>query len=265
MTNQKITAADLVRALRAIYPPREWALLEQVAPGTGWNKQQRWLDVVCMSLWPSRGLEIHGIEVKVSRSDWRRELHDPSKADAVARFCHRFFIAAPIGVVPKAELPPAWGLLEITDGVVRAGKRAELREPEPVTAAFVAAVLRRASEAQAREVAAAESAALMAEAEKIAQSRADELARAAHADLVKQIAALETEVEGLQRKARVLGDLDIEHLLPWEIRAAIAEHTGRSAARSEREARAEIERVVQRMEQATARVRGLLSGRGDAE
>jgi len=32
-----------------------------------------------MDLWPSGGLEIHGHEVKVSRSDWLRELKEPEK------------------------------------------------------------------------------------------------------------------------------------------------------------------------------------------
>jgi hypothetical protein len=47
-----------------------------------------------MSLWPSRGIELHGIEIKVSRNDWLKELGDPAKADEIARFCDRWWVAA---------------------------------------------------------------------------------------------------------------------------------------------------------------------------
>lgn len=100
-----------------------------------------------MSLWRSRGLTLWGIEIKVSRSDWRRELKDPAKADSIFRFCDGWLIVAPVGVVPLDEVPPTWGLWELTPG----GKWKYTRQPpklapDPLDRPFLAALLRRASE-----------------------------------------------------------------------------------------------------------------------
>lgn len=145
-----LQAGGVVEALRERFPVPEWAFLEEVADATGMNARRR-LDVVAVSLWPSRGLEAHGIEVKVTRPDWQRERADPEKAEAVARFCRCFYVAAPVGIVPVDELPPAWGLLEVdpTTRKVHTTRQPERRDvPEP-TWAFLAALVRRAAEAEA--------------------------------------------------------------------------------------------------------------------
>ena len=33
----------------------------------------RYADAIAMNLWPSRGLAVHGFEIKISRGDWQRE------------------------------------------------------------------------------------------------------------------------------------------------------------------------------------------------
>ncbi len=60
----------------------------------------------------SRGNEIDGHELKVTRSDWLRELDTPVKADAWWPYCTRWWIVAPPGVVLDGELPAGWGLME---------------------------------------------------------------------------------------------------------------------------------------------------------
>lgn len=50
-----------------------------------------------------------GYEIKVSRSDWRRD----QKLDEYAGLCHLLNIVAPKGVVPIEELPEGVGLLEL--------------------------------------------------------------------------------------------------------------------------------------------------------
>ena len=60
----------------------------------------------------SRGYCIDGHELKISRSDWRRELTDPGKAEAWWPYCTRWWIVAPDpSIVPAAELPDGWGLM----------------------------------------------------------------------------------------------------------------------------------------------------------
>jgi hypothetical protein len=89
----------------------EWAYLEHVRDAAGFDAK-RTIDALALHLWPSRGHEMHAFEVKVSRSDWRRELADPAKADGWCAIVDRFWIVAPRGVVPPEEIPAAWGLLE---------------------------------------------------------------------------------------------------------------------------------------------------------
>ena len=71
---------DLMHALRNKYDDNGWsyAFLEQVGTGTGY-KCTRWADALAVQLWESRGLSITGFEVKVSRSDWVKEMKHPEK------------------------------------------------------------------------------------------------------------------------------------------------------------------------------------------
>jgi hypothetical protein len=153
-----MTTAQLMEALRASYgAPKNLAdrhisdgtapeiLVEEVtAPGSN-----RRIDLVRIGLWQSRGHQITAYELKVSRSDWLRELEDPAKAEAWWRFCHQFYIVAPPGVVDPEELPEGWGLMVPPTGRSRTKKfrvvvKAEVRQPQ-VTPALVAAIVSRAN------------------------------------------------------------------------------------------------------------------------
>ena len=144
-----MNATEIISALRVHYGDG-FRLVEQVADHTGF-RASRWLDAMAFGLWPSRGLEIHGIEVKVSRADFRREIENPKKADATAARCDRFWIAAPAGIVDPLHLEslaPSWGLLEVVDDrggrKVRTTKKAErIDQQKPIDRDFLAAVLRR--------------------------------------------------------------------------------------------------------------------------
>lgn len=89
----------------------EWAYIEKVRDAPGFDAK-RTADAMALGLWQSRGCELHGFEIKVSRADWRRELADPAKADDWCAIVDRWWIAAPRGIVPRDELPSTWGLLE---------------------------------------------------------------------------------------------------------------------------------------------------------
>lgn len=138
------TAADVLAALRERFPAQAWALLTDVANGTG-RSANRFADAIAMSLWPSRGLEILGIEVKVSRTDWVRELNNPAKADPLAAYCDSWYLAVnDAAIVATGELPKSWGLLAPgKDGKLSCKKEAE-RNPSPkFDRSFLASVLRR--------------------------------------------------------------------------------------------------------------------------
>lgn len=93
---------------------RAYVVLEEVAPGTGWMAR-RWADVLVLSIWPSNGLTLDGFEVKASREDLKRELTDPDKHQATARYCDTWSLLAWDEAVMKGlDIPAEWGLWIIT-------------------------------------------------------------------------------------------------------------------------------------------------------
>jgi hypothetical protein len=83
-------------------------LTEVTAPGGN-----RRADAVHIGLWSSRGAgRIDVCELKTSRSDFRRELDKPEKAEAWWPYSTTFSIVAPSeDIAPPEELPPGWGLM----------------------------------------------------------------------------------------------------------------------------------------------------------
>lgn len=147
-----ITSDDICTAIRARLPANEYALFFEVRNAAGFSAN-RSCDAMAMSLWPSRGLNLFGFEVKVSRSDWMRELKNPAKAEAIARYCDYWVVVAPAGIVAPSELPDMWGLWELGDsGKWKTPVIPKKLEPVPLDRSFVAALLRRAAEANDRVV-----------------------------------------------------------------------------------------------------------------
>ena len=125
----------------------EWAYLEHVRDSSGFAAR-RTADALALHLWPSRGHELHGFEVKVSRGDWRRELAKPDKAEGWCQVVDRWWIVAPRGVVPKDELPATWGLLETKADALGVTVQAPLLRPAdermPITRNVLVPMLRAA-------------------------------------------------------------------------------------------------------------------------
>lgn len=140
----RLTASDIRVAMSKRWATAEYAIMWEVANATG-ASARRYADAVIMSLWPSRGLELHGVEIKISRADWKREAADPAKAEAVAGFCDRWWIHTPPGIVDDlSALPPAWGLREYDGRQWTTIREAAKNDPRPIDRPFLAALLRRA-------------------------------------------------------------------------------------------------------------------------
>lgn len=143
----KTTEADVLSWLRRRYSARagngdRYVFATHVHDASGFS-YRRTADAVAMDLWVSRGLELHGHEVKVSRSDWLTELRDPEKSAAVGRYCDRWWLVVPdLSIVRQGELPAGWGLLVAGPARVYAAVKAPKRRPEPVTRTFMGALLR---------------------------------------------------------------------------------------------------------------------------
>jgi hypothetical protein len=145
---EHVTALDVERALRKRYEAPAWAFLAQVRNGTGYGRNRaRTAAAIAFSTWPSRGLELHGFEIKVDRQDVRRELHDPEKAEDFFRFCDRWWLV--LGhdeILLPGELPPTWGLLVLSGGKIRCVTEAPRLDAKPLDRLQLAAIFRSAAE-----------------------------------------------------------------------------------------------------------------------
>lgn len=151
-TPQRETTPSIYDLLRAKYAAPEWAFMEEVAPATGGGT--RYADGVAMNLWHSRGHAVLGFEVKVSRSDWLRELKQPEKADPVMRYCDHWWVVAERGCVMGGELPINWGLMERHGAGLRIVTPAPKLEAKPLKREFFASLMRRGFELLDRRAAA---------------------------------------------------------------------------------------------------------------
>jgi hypothetical protein len=142
--------------LRKRYSPPEWAILFEVANGTG-GRKSRSADALAMNLWPSRGLALHGFEIKSHRSDFLSELKKPEKSEAIQRYCNHWWLVTEEDVAELDEVPATWGWLTRGKGKLRVMKIApELASPAAPTTSFLAAVMRSLANAQERWVPQAE-------------------------------------------------------------------------------------------------------------
>ena len=136
------TESNMYALLRLRYPQAEYALFRHVPNGTG-GSTTRTLDAMCMSLWPSRGLDIMGFEIKCSRSDWLTELRNPAKAEALAKYCDYFWLVVADDKIVKAEeLPRTWGLLVANGTKLKIVTPAPKLDPVEMPRKQLAALLR---------------------------------------------------------------------------------------------------------------------------
>lgn len=141
-----LTANEVLDQLQQrVFHPKSHAMLREVNNATGYRGGRRYADAVICSCWPSRGLWLGGIEVKVSRPDWLSELKSPEKSAEIQKYCSFWWVATPPGIVRDGELPETWGLIEVTRKQSKTVKRAPKLEVAPLDMPFVASVLRNAA------------------------------------------------------------------------------------------------------------------------
>lgn len=156
MKTKPWTTSKIVKALEKRYAAPAFAFLTEVRNQTGFQKQERTADAIAMSLWPSRGLALHGFEVKASRSDWLKEMRSPDKAAAIQAYCNRWWlVVGASSIVKDSELPENWGLLVPSGNGLKVKVDAPKLEPKDLDRLFVASILRVASRASEQDLEAA--------------------------------------------------------------------------------------------------------------
>lgn len=244
---------EVIVRLRKRYAAPEYAFFTEVGDRTG--GRNRSADGVALSLWPSRGIELHGFEVKVDRRDWLRELKDPAKADVIAKFCSRWWlVVADAKIVADGELPPLWGLMVAHGDGLKIAKEAGPLEAQPLGLPFVGALVRAihtqsASEAQIKT----------ARAEGFAEGRARGLqeAKTDRDYAAKNAQALAASVEAFERASGVKIDT-------WN-----GERLGKAVAKimtlHNLDYRRSVESVVDQLGRVTSDLRALLRASTDAD
>lgn len=197
--------ASLEALIAARFAPPAWACFFEVPPATGGPGDRR-ADAVAMSLWPSKGLELHGFEIKRSRADWLRELKDPHKSDRVGRYCDRFWLVVEDAkIVQPGELPGGWGLFCRRGDSLVAKVDAPRLEAAEIGRPFLAALCRCAHETLAREMAKAEAPskeALLAEYNK-GVARGEEFAKVDVDRLKRELARVNATVDAFAKASGV--------------------------------------------------------------
>ena len=85
----------------------------------------RTLDAIVQDTWPSDAYAVHGIEIKCSRSDLRRELNDLSKSERFSDHVDYFWLAVSDDKIIKGlDLPENWGILTVRGSSLRAVRKA---------------------------------------------------------------------------------------------------------------------------------------------
>ena len=214
----------------------------EVTPATGSVARQRYADAVMMSLWPSRGLELHGVEIKVSRSDWMREAKDPSKAERVGAYCDRWWIhVGPNVIRDLSEVPPAWGVREFDGKAWRTLREAEKTPAKDIDRGFLASLLRRADGDRRREVEDAANAMIRDQREAIEKRVADGVKYGLQS-LESRVSALTKQMEDFEAATGLtLGGFggmsnakEVGRIVKWVMKTGVAQRYGGVASFIER-------------------------------
>lgn len=120
---EKVTAGDIRKALTERYCEPDWYLGFEVGNGCG-SDIERHADAIAICPYPSRGYEALGFEIKVSKQDLKREIEQPAKAEALAKYCNYWFLVVPKGLTDDIQIPEPWGIIEYIDGKLRQKKKA---------------------------------------------------------------------------------------------------------------------------------------------
>lgn len=251
---QPLSEDQVTALLRDRFAAPEFAYLPHVRNGTGWTRRTtRTADGLAMGLWPSRGLELHGFEIKSDRKDWLNEKANPEKAEEICRFCDRWWLA--VGredIVQPGELPATWGLLVPRRGKLVVKVEAPKLEAKPLDRVQLAAILRKASEALVPKVSLTEEMEL-----RIQQAREE-----AQADLEAQVKArTRSGAEQLERLEKTVAAFEaasgVRIANQWQI-GAIGQAVAFIRSGGVQAIRTEIEHWRDRTNEISARLNAVL-------
>lgn len=145
---ERVTTADLQQAISDKYTKNGQYEVFFDVPDAVSTAQRRRADAIAVGMWGSTGNRILGLELKVSRSDWLREVRAVEKADPFLEVCdHWWLVTGSRSIAKLDEVPASWGWMAMTDHGLRVEKPSpRLRaHTEQISRAFALGLLRKAS------------------------------------------------------------------------------------------------------------------------
>ncbi|MDD2772739.1 MAG: hypothetical protein PHP45_03475 [Elusimicrobiales bacterium] len=142
MAAKTMTHDEFFQIIQRRYRSSGCVVLPEVRDGTGHSTRGREADALVFGVWPSRGLTIHGIEIKTHRGDWLHELKQPEKAESIAQFCDYWTVCTVPGVAKAEDMPATWGLSEFDGKKWKDIKLPEKMEPKEINRTFLMSVMR---------------------------------------------------------------------------------------------------------------------------
>lgn len=106
--NDAITAAHIEEYLQLQHSKDIW--FQELRLSSGFGMEGR-IDFLALNPGPSSGNKATAYEIKVTRSDFRRDSH--LKQRGARLFSDQFYYIAPVGVIPHEEIPDWAGLIEV--------------------------------------------------------------------------------------------------------------------------------------------------------
>lgn len=149
--NVYLDTHTLTRRLNAKYPGPAWVIINEVRNATGYGAS-RSADAIAFGVWPSRGLQIIGFEVKTGRADWLGELKRPEKAETIASYCDEWWLVTCGGVANLEEIPKAWGWYLATKNGLEVAKKPEPLQAKPLGRSFLMSVVRNIAQSYVSKV-----------------------------------------------------------------------------------------------------------------
>lgn len=146
----KLAAHDLFARLQGTFSAPGYITLEEVRDATGFDGT-RTADAMAISLYRSRGKALWGFEMKVSRTDWLKELKQPEKAESIMQYCDYWGLVVPDkNIVKPGELPPTWGMYVAQKNRLKCVTPCPKLEPRPLSMKMFTALAYAISQRQAK-------------------------------------------------------------------------------------------------------------------
>lgn len=134
---------EVVKGFRGRFIERKYKAFTEFPVYTGTTKKSRRIDVLVaenISIEEHYNLQLHGIEIKVSKSD----LLNDTKYTEYAEFVNKLWIAVPKNLVAvcKKNTPKNIGILYLEDGAIKVKRQAQELKPECLKEALTTLALK---------------------------------------------------------------------------------------------------------------------------